>query len=369
MLKFNSEGKFGILIFGDLHEKEDYKDSLKFKDMQKLMTASLNEFNPDLCVLMGDVLSTDICKRNPSEFEQGIRDICAPILERNIQVAYIMGNHEHDSDCDTEIINACNNINGLIMRCDGVKDKTDFKEILYSNDGRTPKAVLWFLNSNNLYSDAKISVYDCVHKNQIEWFEKENEKVTNQNSGTPLPSYIFQHIPVPEEYRLLRKANIWEYPISVKGHSSLSQNRYVKAKGTKGYLGEGPCSPDVNEGQFDSWKKAGNVKAAFFGHDHLNDISGFVDGIFLAQHKTAGFRAYTDGCRSCVRYVEIKENSPDKFTEELKHFKEFNLKSESLGPVMRHITDRQSIALRKIAYTVGSMSLAFIVARVIKKYK
>ncbi|MBO4342414.1 MAG: hypothetical protein J5870_04890, partial [Clostridia bacterium] len=107
-------------------------------------------------------------------------------------------------------------------------------------------------------------------------------------------------------------------------------------------------------GQFDVWQKAGNVKAAFFGHDHLNDFSGYARGIFLAQHKTAGFRAYTDGCRSCVRYVELDENAPGDFYQELKRFKEFGLRSESLGPIFRTITDRQSMALHFCARALGA---------------
>ena len=35
-LKFNN-GKFKILLFGDIHEHTDYKTNPKFKDMQKLM--------------------------------------------------------------------------------------------------------------------------------------------------------------------------------------------------------------------------------------------------------------------------------------------------------------------------------------------
>ena len=32
-LKFNENGKFKILLFGDLHENYDYAESPKFRDM------------------------------------------------------------------------------------------------------------------------------------------------------------------------------------------------------------------------------------------------------------------------------------------------------------------------------------------------
>ena len=369
MLKFNSNGRFGILLFGDLHEYFDYADSAKFKDMQKLMNAALDMYRPDLCVLLGDTFNTANCKDDPEGFKRGVKDICAPILSRNIPVCAIMGNHEHDAGCDAEVIKAYGEIENMTMRCDGVPGKADYKELIYSHDGKKPLACLWFLDSNNLCDDPNISVYDWVHEDQIEWFEKESAALKELNGGNPMPSYIFQHIPVPEEYKLLRKAKLPELPWSVEGFGKRKGTHYVKARGTVGYLGEGPAAPDYNSGQFDAWKRAGGVKAAFFGHDHLNDFSGFVDGIFLAQHKTAGFRAYTDGCHSCVRYVELSERNPLRFRQELRHFKEFGLKSESLGPIFKKITDRESMAFHAAGYGISALVSAGALAYFIKKIR
>lgn len=342
MLRFNKNGKFGILLFGDLHEHEDYADSQNFRDMQKMMIAALDEYKPDLCVLLGDIYTTAKVKEDPDGYIKAISAICEPITSRGIPTAAIMGNHEHDHNCDSELLEIYSKLDGIMMRGEGVENKADYKELIYSSDGKTPLACLWFLDSNNLYRDQRVSKYDYVHKDQIEWFEKESALLKEANGGKPMPSYIFQHIPVPEEYRLLRKAKFYEIPFSTKGFNTHEATRYVGADGTVGYVGEGPCSPDINNGQFESWKKTGGVIAAFFGHDHLNDFSGYVDNIFLAQHKTAGFRAYTDGCRCCVRYVEIDEKNPSSFTQELKHFKEFGLKCECLGPIFKRITDRES---------------------------
>ena len=55
-------------------------------------------------------------------------------------------------------------------------------------------------------------------------------------------------------------------------------------------LGEGPCPPDVNNGQFTSWVKTGDVIGAVFGHDHINDFVGDVDGIKLIQTRERAFR-------------------------------------------------------------------------------
>lgn len=369
MLKFRNDGKFGILLFGDLHMHSDYKTNPKFTDTEKLMVAAVDEFRPDLCVLLGDILSASYCSEDFEGFKQGLRDICKPMFEKNIPVAAIMGNHEHDPGIDDLLVKAYSEA-GIMLRNEDpwTGSNADYKEMLYSSDGLTPKATLWFLDSNNVCEDKSVSNYDFVHTDQIEWFENESKKIKEANGGKILPSYIFQHIPICEEYELLRKPRFYELPISVKGYNTRENNRYVGKKGVEGYVGEGPCAPDYNNGQFESWKKVGGVVAAFFGHDHLNDFSGYVDGIFLAQHKTAGFGCYTDGCRSCVRYVEIDEKTPEKFTQKLKHFKEFGLKCESLGPVFKRVSDRQSFWMNIIFKSIGGIAGAAVVIYIIAKF-
>ena len=366
-LKFNSDGKFRILLFGDIHEHTDYKTNPKFKDMQKLMNAAVEEFKPDLCILLGDNCNTDIYAEDPEKFREMLKDVVAPITSRNIPVAAVLGNHEHDHGHEDEIVAEYGKL-GIIMRNDAPAEVTgnaNFKELIYSSNGEKPVFCLWFIDSNNCHENREISHYDYVHTDQIEWFEAECEKLKEMNGGKPMPSFIFQHTPVPEEYELLRKAHFWELPVAVRGYNTKRKTFYVGKKGTMDYVGEGPCSPDVNNGQFASWKKVGGVIGAFFGHDHLNDFSGFVDGIFIAQHKTAGFRAYTDGCRSCVRLVTIDEKNPHKFEQKLKRFKQFGLKSESLGPVMRTFTDRQVITMHALGYlalaAAGVTGIAFLI--------
>lgn len=373
-LKFN-EGKFKILLFGDIHEYHDYKTSLNFKDMQKLMNAALDEFKPDLCVLLGDNCNTEKYEENPEAFKEMVSDLVKPITSRGIPVASVLGNHEHDHGHEDEVVAVYGSIDGVIMRNDTPAEVTgnaNFKELIYSSDGEKPVFCLWFIDSNNCHEDRNVSHYDFVHTDQIEWFEAESAKLKELNGGKPMPSFVFQHTPVPEEYELLRKAKLWEIPVSVKGHNSHSGTRYVGKKGVEGYVGEGPCSPDVNNGQFASWKKVGGVLGAFFGHDHLNDFSGFHDGIFMAQHKTAGFRAYTDGCRSCVRLVTIDEKNPEKFTHQLKRFKEFGLECECLGPIFKRFSDRQSFYMHLFANigmgVAGVAAVGFIIKKLIEHF-
>ena len=372
-LKFKDE-KFKILLFGDIHEHYDYKTNPRFRDMNKLMNAALDECKPDLCVLLGDNCNTDKIAEAPEEFKDVMYHVVEPMLTRGIPVAAVLGNHEHDHGHEDEVVEIYKEL-GVIARNESPAEVTgnlNFKEFVYSSDGEKPLFCLWFIDSNNCHENREISHYDYVHPDQIEWFEDECAKIKELNGGKPMPSFIFQHTPVPEEYELLRKARFWELPVAVRGYNTKKKTFYVGKKGTKGYVGEGPCSPDVNSGQFASWKKVGGILGAFFGHDHLNDFWGTYDGIFMAQHKTAGFRAYTDGCKSCVRLVTIDENNPNTFTQELKRFKQFGLKSESLGFVMRHFSDRQVITMHVLGYlalaAAGVTGIAFLIKFLIERF-
>lgn len=373
MLKFGADGKFRILLFGDIHEDFDYATNPRFKDMQKLMKAALDEYKPNLCVLLGDNCENS-AEETPEEFKAMFEAIVEPITSKGIPVAAILGNHEHDKNNAEKVVEVYKTVEGCITRNDtkGITGDANFTELIYSSDGKTPLFNLWFIDSNNVYEDRTVSHYDYVHPDQIRWFEEKSEELRALNGGKPMPSFVFQHIPVPEEYRLLRKAKPWELAKAVKGYNSMSGTLYVGKDGVEGYVGEGPCSPDVNSGQFESWKTCGGVLGAFFGHDHLNDFSGFVDGIFLAQHKTSGFRAYTDGCRSCVRCVTLDENDLTKFEQELRHFKEFGLKCESLGPIFRTISDRQSMILHTIKWIgIGAAAVTaagFGINELVKRY-
>ena len=52
------------------------------------------------------------------------------------------------------------------------------------------------------------------------------------------------------------------------------------------------CSATVNSGFFTSLLEAGEVKAAFAGHDHVNDYCGSLLGINLCYGGGTGYHAY-----------------------------------------------------------------------------
>ena len=359
-LKFK-DGKFTIMTLGDIHERlviENENQKRRREDMHRLVAAGIKEYNPDLIVLLGDTLS----ERDDSEgfkvFREALKDIIKPILDSGIPFCYVLGNHEHDQHQEEQIVEAYNQFETMIGKNDSTCPRGNFNcNILVKNSAGTEDILnLWFIDSNNGCDDSDISVYDWVHEDQIEWYEKKVQEIKDSHNGKTIPAILFQHTPVYEENYVMREAKFYERPFAAKGSYKPFDKYYMKKKGVQGYLGEGPCSPMYNAGQFESWKTMGDVKAAFFGHDHLNDFTAFVDGIMLGQNKTSGFCCYTDGARSLVRIITVDENNPAEIKSFVRHFREFGLKPTCLGPIEGRITDRQSMALHKLGYIAAGVA-------------
>lgn len=81
------------------------------------------------------------------------------------------------------------------------------------------------------------------------------------------PALAFFHIPVPEVRDLWYKEFRGEYQEAVA------------------------CS-FVNSGALKSLVSMGDVKAVFYGHDHLNDFCGEIDGIWLCYGGGFGYHGY-----------------------------------------------------------------------------
>ena len=369
------DGKFKIMLLGDLHDCYDMKNNNaaeKMDDTLALIGKAVKELKPDLVVYMGDNA------RSSTEYEMRavISRITYPVSVSDTPFDLVFGNHDRECEVDlpTQLKLYREHENCYALNADdSLSGYGNHNLVIKSGDGEKDIFNLWFIDSHNLYSDRSKSYYDAVHEDQIEWYKKTAKELADKNGGKVLPSLLFQHIPVPEEYELLREAKPYEKLDSVQGHKTYSDKYYMLKPEVEGYLGEGPAVPDFNSGEFAAWKETGDVLGAFFGHDHMNDFAGYVDGILLAQCKTAGFRVYTDGCRSGVRLITLEENNPENVQTRMYHFKDFGLKSKSLDPYMRNVSDRQDMKLKAAGAAVGTVAAVTAAAvaanKVLKKTK
>jgi hypothetical protein len=109
----------------------------------------------------------------------------------------------------------------------------------------------------------------------------------NPKQKEPAPSMAFFHIPLPEF------------------------NDFTAASFT-GVKQEGISSASINSGFFATMVEAGDVKAAFVGHGHLNDFCGKLSGIQLCYAGGFGYHAYGKaGWSRRARVVSVQLEKTD----------------------------------------------------------
>lgn len=367
-LKFNENGKFRILVLTDLHEyKSDDKDiQNKTEDALLLVETAVKALSPDLVVYDGD----NAFGKTEEDLKETIDAITKTVRELDIPFTMVLGNHEHDDrelppELSVKIFSSYEN---SLVREDqkGLSGYANHY-ISIKGKGSKTKYLLFFIDSGKSRSQfPEISGYDWVKDDQIEWFEKVCDEFKEKNGGEYVPAIVFQHMPVTEIYNLLEEVSGLEVSGAIKGQEMFSNKFFVLKEGVKGDLLEGPCPPDFNNGQFDSWKYHG-VKGAFFGHDHKNDFEGELDGVLLAHVKGTGFNGYSDGIKTGVKLITIDENNLPQFETKDYYFTDFGIVSKSAVLPHQAMTEEQKKAVKKIGLGVAAVTAATAAGAVIKK--
>lgn len=313
MRKLNfSNGSFKIMLVGDPHEKtvdNDVTEEKKYSDYLALQYAALREAKPDLAVLMGDNASGE----TRSDIKRTLLRITKPYADAGVPFTFILGNHDLEgtlTDRD-EMYDIYRELPLCILP---PKDKInrfgDFTIPLFAEKEDEPAVVLRLFYSGSTAEEAYDSYYAFIGAEQLKLYENDAAEL-RKKYGRTIPAIALQHIPVPEIYGLLNERGITSLLFDGVCGSDGRKGKFYnlnRRTGVTGYMGEAPCVPDRNGGEFASWLKTGDVFAAFFGHDHMNDFVGMTQGIILGMTKTASFHAYGDGLMQGVRIVELNEH-------------------------------------------------------------
>ncbi len=310
-LKFNKNGNFRIMIIADTQDTLNPR-----QETIDLMDAALDKAKPDLVVFTGDNIHGPDWKiaKSESRTKKAIEKIMLPVVSRHIPYCIVFGNHDDEGDVSKqyqmELYQSLGNC--LSTAGENMKGLGNYNIPIKNSSGDKNVFNLWFIDSGSYNTDESIdSFYDFVGTDQIKWYEKKSNELKAENGGKPLPSFLFQHIAVPEIFDLLS-----EVPKGTENAVEKNGKYYiVNQEIAHGYMGEGPCPPDYNNGQFDSWKKQGDIVAAFFGHDHVNEFAGTLDGIDMIYTPGAGFYIYGNGLNHGVRVVDINEKDLSYKTE------------------------------------------------------
>ena len=326
-LKFGADGKFRILHLTDIHDVEPIMDDdenreipeSRDKETINVIETLVEKTKPDLVVFGGDNISGYWEEFTYNYVKSTIEKITAKIREMNIPLCVVFGNHDGEEGFHTEFQmmqymeyqNCRSNLNdadvyGCGNCCVTIKSSKSDKDAF----------AIWLIDSNDYQRNHEGGLsYDCVHDDQIDWYEKRAEELKNQNGGKPLPAILFQHIPVQQELDGFREVT------EKDDYTFIRDGKYFKFghEIIEGRLRECPCPPYMENDhrrQFESWKKTGDIIAAFFGHDHVNDFHIKIDGINLYQTLGAGY--FTYGMEHGGRLIVLDENEPENiYTESL----------------------------------------------------
>ena len=309
-LRFKQDGSFKIIQVTDLH----VRTSAEIPITREFLHDLAEKERPDLFVLTGD--NTWGTGGGKSMFRRNIGAFMCIFDEiyRNfgIPVTMVFGNHDTEGGLllsreeAFEFYAAHASFIGYACGADeGASDKLGpyygtHNLVVMDRAGDTPAFNLWLFDSGSNIEPGWDGSLSCVQRPQIEWFNSTNEAMGY------LPSIAFQHIVVPE---------IFDY---------LTVDRNLP-EGTQGELRENPCPPTAaNDGQYEALCGAGNVRALFFGHEHVNTFELRPEGkTDLVNCPSSGFESYGDIDLRGVRVITLRDSDLTDYGTRCVSYQEF----------------------------------------------
>ena len=356
-LKFKN-GKIRVLQVSDPQDLQIVRPT-----MIRMLDKAYDTLNPDLIVLTGDnILGNHLCDARfgskivikDKEGERRAMIVAINNLVRSIEInqipfAMIYGNHD-DMNRITKEEQA--DMYREYSTCIGLDDETSpdvatYNIPIYSEDGEKIKFNLWMMDS--AWRDKELDrTFSYVKPEAVEWYKNKSTQLKEENGGEPVPSLMFQHIPMLETFELTEECSA-----DAEGAVPGPDGKYIKLKDScTGVLGEYICAVEKKTGQLEAMKECGDIKAVVFGHDHCNCFEGTVDGINFIQTACASFRCYGKRYRG-VRVFDIAEDG----TYETKFYTYKDLMGNGLLNELAFIWDADGFLKQKIALIAGGLAL------------
>ena len=314
--EFGPDGTFTFFHLTDLHLNPNGRKL--HPSVERIILAALEKYRPSLLVLTGDNVNGqngDVNSRG--KFEETVDPLIELFCSKEVPFCVTFGNHDSEKKGPDRFSRQ--------EQYDYYKAKGgkffvdhDVPELygvgsgvvrIFKRGARKPSFNLFVMDSGD-YPEATGAGwpgYEGCHTDQIAWYERV--------SGST-PCLWFQHIIVPDVNvgGLFVDAPPCSDPKAKENDENGykmscpdGERRMLLAKGVAGVLKEHTCPPywktyrdeaHTFEGRtlYDSWKKMGNLKGAYFGHDHMNTFDGTdANGIRLGMTKCCTYWSYNDG--------------------------------------------------------------------------
>lgn len=323
-MKFRKDGTFHILQLADIQEIPEVSE-----DTLRLISTALDRTRPDLVVLTGDQLKGASRRfgRGGGCVEDTIRKIMEPVTARGIPFAVTFGNH--DEQCgmsNEEQMEIYRSLPGCVDWLNsrgqeihhGPQEGTFAIGIRSYDETRTAMTVYLINTGTNLPQGG----YQPFHPGQLFWYKSVRDELEEKNQG-PVPGIVFQHIPIPEYYRLLCRTDR-KTKGAIRTYRTHANEYYVldEEKCRAGSLKEAVSIPDGNGREYEAFREKGDIFAVFCGHDHKNSFVGNCAGIDLGYTPSCGFNEYGDGVERAAREFIFYEKDPAAYETRLLTYRE-----------------------------------------------
>ncbi|XP_072967178.1 probable inactive purple acid phosphatase 29 [Typha angustifolia] len=234
--------------------------------------------NPDLVVFTGD----NIFGFDATDAEKSLDASFAPAIALKLPWVAVLGNHDQESTLSRQgvmhhIVGMPHTLSRLNPSGIDIDGFGNYNVEVHGAEGSplANKSVLnlYFLDSGDYSTVPSIPGYGWIKPSQQVWFQKTSSDLQKKYMSKPqaqkdaAPGLAYFHIPLPE-------------------YSEFDASNFTGVKQ------EGISSPSINSGFFTTMVEAGDVKAVFVGHDHLNDFCGKLIGIQLCYAGGFGYHAY-----------------------------------------------------------------------------
>ncbi|MBE6756646.1 MAG: hypothetical protein E7555_09340 [Ruminococcaceae bacterium] len=366
-LQFDANGKFQILVLADV--QDDYPVN---EDTLQYIREALDTVKPDLVVFNGDNITID----DKAAYDQ----LMQPLVERGQKFTFVFGNHDVEDRSFTheDILEIYQSYEGcLAYDADpSLHGCANHNLPILSSDGTKVAFNLWMFDSGDYiknedgswyYDEYDSRVYDCVRKDQIEWYKETSKKLEAENGGK-VPSIAFQHIITEEGVAAI----LPEIPsfLGFMGRSFENGNAYsfvpVFTRIKSGFIFEPPCPSVDNDGQWDAFVERGDVLGCVFGHDHVNSFIAEYNGIDAIMTPGITSESYSNDMLRGGRIITIDENDPWNYETEMLHFHALALKEGSLLPEItgKSIADFRLqeflLSISEVALKIGQVLTFFV---------
>ncbi len=278
LLKFNSQNRFKIVQFTDIHLQYD---SYRSDSVIVMMKSVIEHEKPDLVMLTGDVVGSDNRKKAWLKVVQVMIDAETPW-------AAMFGNHDAEYELTKE--QTMDAIVGLpynltVRGPEEIDGMGNYVLPIQSSTSQKTTALCYVLDvsETNRPPENHSGTYQWIDNSQVEWYKAQSTAYTRRNGGKPLPALAFFHIPFPEYNEVVGKRT------TVGNHSEVY-----------------PSSPDSRSNMYAALQECKDVMGVFVGHHHNNNYIGSLDNICLAFGQTSGRQVYGN-LGAGARVIELYE--------------------------------------------------------------